>query len=454
MLQSGAMKADSAELQALLRLKRRNYFACAALLLLSMGLHAVVLGAFVPRLMLVLLAWSATFAVLGLAVGWGWLPVRRTGVWSGCVSLLAVGAMVHYTGGPASPYFPTLGAVPLLVAMFTPDARLPTVVSSVATLGCIFVLDVLAGMETRPMLLQLSSFGMLGALAIVGGQTYRRMREAEKSARQERVAAEEQLADSERRRIRAERERAEVDRLVLVGQLAAGVAHEVNNPLAFVKSNLCFLEQQLECEERPLDRAELGDVLAETQQGVRRIQQIVTDLRRFSREDVDGLEELGLAEDAMDEAKRLASVRLREVGEVSLDCPPGLPPVRLGQRHMVQVLLNLLLNAADAVEEAVPRRRAHILVRARGVEGGVRLEVEDNGPGIRPEVLGKLFEPFFTTKPPGKGTGLGLALCREYVSRAGGSLFAENRAEGGARFVIEVPVGRQPLEEALASIAA
>ncbi|HLM43854.1 MAG TPA: HAMP domain-containing sensor histidine kinase, partial [Myxococcaceae bacterium] len=80
--------------------------------------------------------------------------------------------------------------------------------------------------------------------------------------------------------------------------------------------------------------------------------------------------------------------------------------------------------------------------------------VEDNGPGIRPEVLDKLFEPFFTTKPPGKGTGLGLALCREYVSRAGGTLHAENRAEGGARFVIEVPAGRQPLEEAVTYMAA
>ncbi len=452
MLQSGAMKADPAELQALLRLKRKNYLACAAVLLLGVGFQ--VLGDFALASMLVQLAWSATFAVLGLAVGWGWVPVQLTGVFSGVVSLLAVGTIAHFTGGPASPYYPTLGAVPLLIAMFTPDTRLPTVLSSGATLGCIVVLDVLAGMETRMLLLQLCGFAMLGGFALLGGQTYRRMREAEKAAQGERLVALEQLADSERRRVRAERERAEVERLVLVGQLAAGVAHEVNNPLAFVKSNLCFLEQQLEREHQTLDRAELGDVLAETQQGVLRIQQIVTDLRRFSRGDVDGQEELGLAEDAMHEAKRLASVRLREVGEVSLDCPQGLPPVRLGQRHMVQVLLNLLLNASDAVEEALPRRRAHILVRARVVEGGVRLEVEDNGPGIRPEVLDKLFEPFFTTKPPGKGTGLGLALCREYVSRAGGTLHAENRAEGGARFVLEVPAGRQPLEEAVTSIAA
>jgi signal transduction histidine kinase len=70
----------------------------------------------------------------------------------------------------------------------------------------------------------------------------------------------------------------------------------------------------------------------------------------------------------------------------------------------------------------------------------VRLVVEDNGPGLAPEVLSRLFEPFFTTKPPGKGTGLGLALCQEYVTRSGGTLHAENRPEGGARFVLTLPL--------------
>jgi len=111
---------------------------------------------------------------------------------------------------------------------------------------------------------------------------------------------------------------------------------------------------------------------------------------------------------------------------------------------MVQVLLNLLVNAADAVELVTPSRPAHIGVGARRVDGGVRVVVEDNGPGFAPEVLSRLFEPFFTTKPPGKGTGLGLALCREFVSRAGGSLQAENRPEGGARFVLRMPAAREP----------
>ncbi|HEY0097005.1 MAG TPA: ATP-binding protein, partial [Archangium sp.] len=282
----------------------------------------------------------------------------------------------------------------------------------------------------------------LGAFGFYGGRTYRRQREAERVAQEERLSALERLAESERLRLRAERERAEMERLVLVGQLVSGVAHEVNNPLAFVKSNLHYLERELLKEDGLPDKAELRELMAETRQGVLRIQQIVTDLRRFAREG-DVAAEQGWPAEAIEEARRMASVRLRSLGEVVVEVTPGLPEVRLGQRYLVQVLVNLLLNAADAVEEAVPARRARIEVRARRVEGGVRLEVEDNGAGIAPEVFPRLFEPFFTTKPPGKGNGLGLALCHEYVTRAGGSLTAENRPEGGARFVLTL---KQTLE--------
>jgi C4-dicarboxylate-specific signal transduction histidine kinase len=440
------MTADSSELQALLRVKRKNYFVCAALFMVAAVPYCVVSGRVVGELVLLQCGWSASFVVLGLGMSRDWLSPRLAGVLAGLVSLVASVGFIHFTGGPDSPYFPLLAAVPLLIAMFTPDTRVPMVLGSVATVVTVAVLDVLAGMPWGKLALQVAGFGIVGVLAYFAAQTYRRMRDTVAAAQRhvleaqrERLVVLEQLAESERRRVRAERERAEVERLVLVGQLAAGVAHEVNNPLAFVKSNLGFLQQELLCEEAVLDRAELADVLAETQQGVLRIQQIVMDLRRFSREETGESAEEGLAEDAMCEAKRLASVRLRSLGEVSLDVAPGLPPVRLGQRRLVQVLVNLLLNAADAVEMAVPARRALILLRARRVEGTVRLEVEDNGPGLSAEVQARLFEPFFTTKPPGKGTGLGLALCREYVGRAGGTLHAENRPEGGARFVLVLP---------------
>ncbi|QRK14105.1 histidine kinase [Archangium violaceum] len=430
------MNADRAALQAQLRVKKRAFFVSAGMMATSLLLHWLISPAQDPRLVLVQVAWSVSFVLLGLGVGAGLLAPWASGSASALVCIASVTAIVHYTGGPASPYFVTLVAAPLLLSMFTPDSRLPTLVSLGTMLGAVVLLNVLAGVPTGTFLPQVLTFGLIGSIGLYGGSTYRRLREAEKVAQEERLRALAQLAESERLRRRAERERAEVERLVLVGQLATGVAHEVNNPLAFVKSNLHYLEQELLGEGWPPDMSELRELLDETRQGVLRIQQIVTDLRRFSREGNGNEEEQGDPGDAMEEARRLASVRLRGLGDVELDVPSGLPMVRLGQRRLVQVLLNLLLNAADAVEGAEPARRARITLRARRTKEGVRLEVEDNGPGIPPEVLPRLFEPFFTTKPPGKGTGLGLALCLEYVARTGGTLTAENRPEGGARFVL------------------
>ena len=117
--------------------------------------------------------------------------------------------------------------------------------------------------------------------------------------------------------------------------------------------------------------------------------------------------------------------------------PQGVPRVKADPRRLGQVLLNLLLNAADALEEAgVARPRVALRVKARGPR--VELVLEDNGPGFAAENLQRLFTPFFTTKAQGKGTGLGLALSRQYVEGFGGSLRAENRPEGGARFTVEL----------------
>jgi C4-dicarboxylate-specific signal transduction histidine kinase len=135
---------------------------------------------------------------------------------------------------------------------------------------------------------------------------------------------------------------------------------------------------------------------------------------------------------------RLASVRLKRLA-VEVEVPPAVPLVRADARRLGQVLLNLLLNAADALEEtgvAGPR----VALRVQAHAERVHLVLEDNGPGFPPEHLSKLFTPFFTTKAQGKGTGLGLALSREYVEAFGGVLRAENRPEGGARFTVELPL--------------
>ena len=426
---------------ALLRLQRKNHLIVAVVLLFGLALHCAVTRSLPPPLIGSQLLASAFFALMGVGVGAGWVPLKWAGTSSGLVGMATFTVFVHLTGGPQSAYFPVFMAVPLVLAMFSPDSRLPTLAGGLASLGSAMIVNVLAQVPPSRMVLQAVNLSTFVGLALLGSSMYRRMLDTQRQAHQERLEALAQLAESERLRGHAERERAEVERLVLVGQLAAGVAHEVNNPLAYVKANLSHLLR----EGRGVDPDELMLVLSETQQGVLRIQQIVTDLRGFSRVGTLEENERGFLEEALSEATRLASMRLRESGAVALALEPGLPAVRLGQRHIVQVVLNLLLNAVDAVEMAMPGTPVRICVRAWRVEEGVRLEVEDNGPGIPPEVLPRLFEPFFTTKPPGKGTGLGLALCREYVSRVGGSLHAENPPGGGARFVLLLPVAPEPV---------
>lgn len=419
------------------RVRRRGYWWCALLIALGALAHPLMLGGVHPPFFLAHLTWAGTFVVLGALVGVGWLRPPLSGIAAGVVSLCALTASIHATGGLESPLFSAFYTVPLFVTVFTPGQRLPVWTAIAGTLVAVVLMTWLAHAPVSAVISQSISLSFVFLVAAHGAETFRRLRSAERTAHQERVEALRRLADSESRRARVERQRAEVERLVVVGQLAAGVAHEVNNPLAYVKSNLRYLQEEW-AEGAPQDMDDVRRVLEETQQGVMRIQQIVTDLRLFSREAPDGAESCDVAE-TLAEAQRLASVRLRSLGVVERDVAQGLAPARVTARHLVQVLVNLLLNAADALESARPSRPARVVLRARMDDGRVRVEVEDNGPGIPEAAMARLFEPFFTTKPPGKGTGLGLALCRDYVARAGGTLEVENRAEGGARFILRLP---------------
>ncbi|WNG55918.1 GHKL domain-containing protein [Archangium gephyra] len=434
------MLPDPTDAKALLKAQKRSHVNGAAYLFCGLIFHCLVVGTAPRGFVVPVLVLVGLYLVLGAVMGQGWFSPARVGVIGGVMGLMATMLFVHWSGGPLSPYFHLFGALPFMLALFSPDSSQPTLVSGCVALVALSLVSGLSGMAPRTLVLQSFSSLVLLVLALNGSRVYQRVIDAQREAHQSRLRVLEQLAESERLRGRAERERAEVERLVLVGQLAAGVAHEVNNPLAFVKANLSFLAREVDSEGPPLDRAELKNLLEETQQGVLRIQQIVADLKDFSRAGQLGDDERGALEDALREASRLVSVRLGGGGQVELSLDPGLPEVRLGQRHMVQVMVNLLLNAVDAVEQARPARRAHVTVSARRMQECVCLLVEDNGPGIPAEVLPRLFEPFFTTKPPGKGTGLGLALCREYVARAGGTLHAENRTEGGARFILQLPL--------------
>ncbi|WP_257453574.1 ATP-binding protein [Archangium lipolyticum] len=229
------------------------------------------------------------------------------------------------------------------------------------------------------------------------------------------------------------------DRLASVGTLAAGIAHEINNPLAFVLSNLGFLEQ--ECQrlmgELPAEPLrEMQEVLSETHQGAERMRHIMRDLRTLSRDDGEQLSAVDVRE-VLESSLRLVRNELRGRAQLVKDFEP-VPLVWASEIRLGQVFLNLLINAAQALPANQPERN-EVRVRVRAIGTRVVIEVTDTGSGIAPEVRDRIFDPFFTTKPVGTGTGLGLSICHGIVSGLGGEITVESELGKGTTFRITLP---------------
>jgi PAS domain S-box-containing protein len=232
-------------------------------------------------------------------------------------------------------------------------------------------------------------------------------------------------------------------KLETVGGMVAGIAHEVNNPLAYVRSNLHALlgiahlvDERLDSFS-PGDRpqlAEMRDIIDETLDGVERIARIVDGLRRFSRPHSDDAVPVDLNAVAR-QAIRLAELHANRKVTVTPKLAQ-LPPVKGSSDRLGQVVLNLLMNAKQAL---TGRPFGRIVVETLAQHGGVELHVSDNGPGIPEDIQDRIFDPFFTTKAPDEGTGLGLSIAFDIVREHGGSLEIASRTGEGARFIVRLP---------------
>jgi two-component system NtrC family sensor kinase len=236
----------------------------------------------------------------------------------------------------------------------------------------------------------------------------------------------------------AQRKLVQTDRLASLGQLAASVAHEINNPLSGVL-NLSMLMQRIVTDQgippgRVAEfRAHLADISGETARAGR----IVSDLLAFSRRSTPrrGSEDLNAL---VRKTVALAEHKLKLLGvEVVLELAAGLPPVPCDASQVQQVVLNLVLNAAEAMAEG---GRITVSTRALPRENAVHLCVSDRGAGIAPEVLSRVFDPFFTTKEEGKGVGLGLAVVYGIVQAHGGDIEVESTPGKGTCFRVVLPL--------------
>jgi signal transduction histidine kinase len=240
-------------------------------------------------------------------------------------------------------------------------------------------------------------------------------------------AATERLKEAQQRLVRSER-------LASVGRLAAGLAHEIGNPLA----SLIGFEDLLIA--GGLTPAEQSDFLQRMRKETDRIHKVLRDLLDFARpsqtRDNAVQEQPGDVAEAIDDALALVGPqKIMKQVQLIKNVEQALPLVSMPRSELVQVLLNLLLNAADALNGS-----GTIQLACRTQGKCVRIQVEDNGPGLAESVREQLFEPFVTTKDVGKGTGLGLAVCRGLVEDAGGIIGWDASFVEGTRFVIELPI--------------
>jgi len=258
----------------------------------------------------------------------------------------------------------------------------------------------------------------------------------------------------------------QTEKLASLGQMVAGIAHEVNNPLAFVLNNMAVMQrdltamvglmqlyrqgdailaaaqpdlhQQIQDEARRIDidytLTELNELVTRSREGLKRIEQIVRDLRDFAR--MDALEIS--AADINAGLKSTVNIiepraRHKEVG-ITLQLAP-LPPVMCFPAKINQVIMNLLSNAIDASPAG-----AQVLVRTAVQDDMVEISVADHGSGIDPAVCSRIFDPFFTTKPQGKGLGLGLSISYGIVRDHGGDIEVQSAPGRGATFTVRIPV--------------
>jgi len=268
----------------------------------------------------------------------------------------------------------------------------------------------------------------------------------EKNNQLERFASEMEALANERAR-----QLVHSDRMATLGVMSAGIAHEIKNPLTFISNNAQILQKLWEKNEGSIREnlehegeekkklkifiQELPLSLQGIGKGVERIKRIVGGLKGYARKSKGGRGLYDITH-CIDEALEICHSSLKNLVTVEKHFDEDLPKIKVNLQEIEQVFINLFVNAAHAIE---PRGKGTIKVSANLLNGFLRVFIDDSGPGIPEDKVGKIWDAFYTSKTAGKGTGLGLSISKEIIKNHGGFIKAENVPNSGARFIIELP---------------
>jgi two-component system sensor histidine kinase PhcS len=229
----------------------------------------------------------------------------------------------------------------------------------------------------------------------------------------------------------------QTEKIVSLGRLSAGLIHEINNPLNFAATGLYVLRNQGErlAKENP---SEFSEVVQDIDEGVKRVKNIVSDLRSFTHPDADHRESIKVA-DVSTAALRFLGSEWKDRVRIESEVPPEIL-CWANKNKLTQVFVNLLQNALDALKKRPPGAEEPVIrIAGRHENGRVFITVRDNGEGIDPQNLSKIFDPFFTTREIGQGMGMGLSICFRIIQEHGGSISVNSERGKFCEFTIELP---------------